>query len=293
MRGLQWSFQLKDDQVITKIMINHGYIVDGIGFEIMGLCGKTIEWFTGPGGSLSELTHISGTYGMYLEEICITAMRIHTNLCPEGYGPYGEAKDADDVTPFSTPLPLDGSIVGFLGSNGEYLNSIGIYNGRKMIKEYGPYGNKESSTNWYIELNDGQRFSKVFIKHGFIVDGVGFEVSSLTGKTYTQMFSGPGGETTEIELDENEFITQISGKYGKYLEKDIKIGSITIHTNLGRSYGPYGRDEQVTEAKPFATPVPLDGTIAGFNGSYGIYLNSIGISDKYKKVDKYGPYGRA
>ncbi|XP_021755642.1 mannose/glucose-specific lectin-like [Chenopodium quinoa] len=162
-----------------------------------------------------------------------------------------------------------------------------------MIKEYGPYGNKESSTNWYIELNDGQRFSKVFIKHGFIVDGVGFEVSSLTGKTYTQMFSGPGGETTEIELDENEFITQISGKYGKYLEKDIKIGSITIHTNLGRSYGPYGRDEQVTEAKPFATPVPLDGTIAGFNGSYGIYLNSIGISDKYKKVDKYGPYGRA
>uniref|UniRef100_A0A803MH34 Jacalin-type lectin domain-containing protein n=1 Tax=Chenopodium quinoa TaxID=63459 RepID=A0A803MH34_CHEQI len=220
----------------------------------MGLGGKTIEWFTGPGGSQSEiplsvgekLTHISGTSGMYYEEVCITTIRIHTTLCPEGYGPYGEVRAANNVTPFSTPLPLDGSIVGFLGSNGEYLNSIGIYNARKMIKEYGPFGNKESSTKWHIELNDGERFPKVFIKHGFIVDGVGFEVSSPNGKTRTQIFGGPGGDTSEV-----------------------------------------------TEAKPFSTPVPLDGTIVGFNGSCGIYLNSIGISEKYKKVDTYGPFGRA
>ncbi|XP_021726141.1 mannose/glucose-specific lectin-like [Chenopodium quinoa] len=264
-----------------------------------------------------KLTHISGTSGMYYEEVCITTIRIHTTLCPEGYGPYGEVRAANNVTPFSTPLPLDGSIVGFLGSNGEYLNSIGIYNARKMIKEYGPFGNKESSTKWHIELNDGERFPKVFIKHGFIVDGVGFEVSSPNGKTRTQIFGGPGGDTSEvlfffncytynflcylcvlrfdhiyIDLNEKEYITQISGKYGKYLNENIRISTITNHTNL-KTYGPYGRGEQVTEAKPFSTPVPLDGTIVGFNGSCGIYLNSIGISEKYKKVDTYGPFGRA
>uniref|UniRef100_A0A803N695 Jacalin-type lectin domain-containing protein n=1 Tax=Chenopodium quinoa TaxID=63459 RepID=A0A803N695_CHEQI len=228
-----WSFQLKDDQVITKIMIRHGFIVDGIGFEITGSVGKTVEWFTGSGGSLSEIplsvgekiTHISGSTGTYYEEICITTIKIYTTLRPEGYGPYGEARAANNVTPFSTPLALDGSIVGFLGSNGQYLNSIGIYNA--------------------------------------------------------------------IDLDEKEYMTQVSGEYGKYFNQDIRIASITIYTNL-KVYGPYGRGEQVTEAKPFSTPVPLEGTtIFGFNGSYGTYLNSIGLSDKYKKVDTYGPFGRA
>ncbi|XP_021716599.1 mannose/glucose-specific lectin-like [Chenopodium quinoa] len=296
-----WSFQLKDDQVITKIMIRHGFIVDGIGFEITGSVGKTVEWFTGSGGSLSEIplsvgekiTHISGSTGTYYEEICITTIKIYTTLRPEGYGPYGEARAANNVTPFSTPLALDGSIVGFLGSNGQYLNSIGIYNARNIIKEHGPFGNKESGQKWQIELNDGERFSKVFIKHGFIVDGIGFEVSSPTGKISTQMFSGPGGDTSEIDLDEKEYMTQVSGEYGKYFNQDIRIASITIYTNL-KVYGPYGRGEQVTEAKPFSTPVPLEGTtIFGFNGSYGTYLNSIGLSDKYKKVDTYGPFGRA
>ncbi|KNA06854.1 hypothetical protein SOVF_177240 [Spinacia oleracea] len=285
-----WSFELEDGEKITKVMIRHGFIVDGIGFETVKNSNSGIPLSSG-----EFITYISGSYGMYYRETCITTMKIHTNLRPDGYGPYGRAQGAEGVTDFISPLPLNSSIVGFFGSYGVYLASIGINAERTMITPYGPYGNSESSPNWSIELNEGQRFSKVRISHGYIVDGIGFDITDQSGKTTpTQLFGGSGGSPSEIDLGVNETITQISGSYGKYFGKDVAITMIKIHTNKRPDgYGPYGRAQEATDVKPFSTPLPLKGVVFSFQGHYGQYLNSIGISDKYKTVEKYGPYGRA
>lgn len=53
-------------------------------------------------------------------------MKIHTNLCPVGYGPYGFGMEVDDIRDFSSPLLNDGPIVGVFGTHGENLESIGV-----------------------------------------------------------------------------------------------------------------------------------------------------------------------
>ncbi|KAL2941527.1 Mediator of RNA polymerase II transcription subunit 13 [Bienertia sinuspersici] len=107
----EFSFILEEGQRITKVMVRHGYIVDGIGFEI------TID---------SEESNT---------QVLIASIRIHTNTNPDGYGPYGRAQATEDVKPFAAPLALDSTLVGFFGNYGNpYLTSIGAY------AKYGRYG---------------------------------------------------------------------------------------------------------------------------------------------------------
>ncbi|WP_408611270.1 jacalin-like lectin [Flavobacterium odoriferum] len=76
------------------------------------------------------ITQISGTYGNYKyqgNQCVIATMKIHTNLCPSGYGPYGQGCGVESVKCFSSPLPAGGPIVGFLGRHNNYLESIGIF----------------------------------------------------------------------------------------------------------------------------------------------------------------------
>ena len=74
------------------------------------------------------MTHISGKHGLYEHDSQrhVASITIHTNLRPDGYGPYGEAIDVSDVHSFSTTCE-SGSIVGLFGKAGQYLDSIGAY----------------------------------------------------------------------------------------------------------------------------------------------------------------------
>ena len=75
------------------------------------------------------ITHISGKHGL-CEHDCqrhIASIKIHTNLRPNGYGPYGEAIDVSNVVSFSTTCESGSPIVGLFGKAGRYLDSIGAY----------------------------------------------------------------------------------------------------------------------------------------------------------------------
>ena len=85
-----------------------------------------------------------------------------------------------------------------------------------------------------------------------------------------------------------EYITHISGAYGKYYGQRVLVGTMTIYTNLNPTgYGPYGRAFETRELEAFVTPLPLNSHLVGFFGEFGDpYLTSIGA------YAKYGPYGR-
>ncbi|KAL9233841.1 hypothetical protein vseg_008786 [Gypsophila vaccaria] len=119
-------------------MISSGHIVDGIGFEIVDNMDKSfVLWFSGPGGGTSEvtfgpdeyMTQISGTSGWWngASMTLITSLKIHTNVCPHGYGPFGAGRDVSNNTPFTSSFLRDHAIVGFSGRVENFLTSISAY----------------------------------------------------------------------------------------------------------------------------------------------------------------------
>ncbi|KAL2944885.1 Mannose/glucose-specific lectin, partial [Bienertia sinuspersici] len=120
-----YSMKLEENETIKEVIIRHGFIVDAIGFVVAKPCGNTVTKMCG-----EYITQISGTYGNYKwhnNQCVIATIKIHTNFCPSGYGPYGQGRDVCDVHCFSSPLPTDGPIVGFFGRHNNYLESIGIF----------------------------------------------------------------------------------------------------------------------------------------------------------------------
>lgn len=74
------------------------------------------------------ITRISGKYGYdrgrNKEEIA--SLKIHTNLCMEGYGPYGQGLDVETAYEFSSPILINKRIIGFFGRHNNVLESIGV-----------------------------------------------------------------------------------------------------------------------------------------------------------------------
>ena len=57
-----WSMKLGKYARIKEVQINHGYIVDGIGFTVeygSGLINTTTKYFGGQGGKTSKVTILS------------------------------------------------------------------------------------------------------------------------------------------------------------------------------------------------------------------------------------------
>ncbi|CAO2835858.1 unnamed protein product [Amaranthus hypochondriacus] len=290
---------------ITEITIRYGHIVDAIEFVIAKRDGRiTNEKFGDGGGKKSKIvlqdgeyiTRISGKYGYdrgrNKEEIA--SLKIHTNLCMEGYGPYGQGLDVETAYEFSSPILINKRIIGFFGRHNNVLESIGVLlQKRNLIESYGPYGSKLPN-NFCMQLEDGERITKIKLTHGWIMDSIGFVIAK-PGKDFANVnFGGVGGSQSEITLRNGEYLIRISGTYGYDKgRKQDEIGSLKIHTNLcPAGYGPYGLALDVETAYDFSSPHLIDGPIVGVFGRSNNHLESIGVlSKKGRVIESYGPYG--
>ncbi|XP_021724153.1 horcolin-like [Chenopodium quinoa] len=158
---------------------------------------------------------------------------------------------------------------------------------KHMVEQYGPYGS-QLPENYSFQLQEGETFKEVIVRHGFIVDAIGFVVAKPCGVTYTftKMFGGNGGCETRIVLQHGEKITRISGTYGnyKYQNNECVIATMKIHTNLRPTgYGPFGEGKGIQCPQEFSSPMLLDGPIVGVFGRHNNYLESVGIF--VKKMD--------
>ncbi|KAL2944841.1 Mannose/glucose-specific lectin [Bienertia sinuspersici] len=150
---------------------------------------------------------------------------------------------------------------------------------RQVIVQYGPYGS-QCPENYSMKLEGCETIKEVIIRHGFIVDAIGFVVAKPCGSTVTKMFGGHCGNESRIKLRCGEYITQISGTYGNYKwqRNQCTIATLKIHTNFCPSgYGPYGQGRDVCNVHCFSSPLPTDGPIIGFFGRHNNYLESTGI----------------
>ncbi|KAH9615129.1 hypothetical protein KSS87_016179 [Heliosperma pusillum] len=159
---------------------------------------------------------------------------------------------------------------------------------------FGPYGS-DAPKNYSMILGPDESIKEVIVRHGFIVDAIGFVVADKTGTNSTKIFGGDKGTEVKITLKSDEHITQISGTDGKYVHSDSSgvVATLRIHTNLNPAgYGPYGKGQLVQNPRNF---ISASGTIIGFFGSHSNYLESVGIylstSASSKAYAESGPFG--
>lgn len=81
----------------------------------------------------------------------------------------------------------------------------------------------------------------------------------------------------QFQLGPSEFMIGVSGSIGQLKNKIIVITSLTFVTNA-RSYGPFGKGR----ANSFHIPMQSNGSIVGFFGRSGRYLDSIGVSTNHE-----------
>lgn len=140
------------------------------------------------------------------------------------------------------------------------------------IQEFGPAGSDggdEFDDTDQCKIPDN-RISKVTVKYGSYIDSI--SITYISGAT--RKHGGTGGENEEIiQLEEGEYINEIRGKCGQYID------SLRIITNK-KSYtlgGTGGKNK-------YSLTAPDGYMVNGFFGRSGSYLDAIGIICKKQSI---------
>jgi len=116
----------------------------------------------------------------------------------------------------------------------------------------------------------GRSIAEVRIRSGAFIDAIQIVyVDDATGETITNpRHGGSGGKLDVFKLAPKEYITEVGGKHGWYID------SLWIKTNKGRTSKKYGG---AGGAVTFTLQAPPGTRIHGFFGRAGNYLDAIGV----------------
>ncbi|KAJ0467430.1 putative protein kinase RLK-Pelle-CrRLK1L-1 family [Helianthus annuus] len=286
-----WCFELEQGHRLQKITIDHG---DDVIYSLMftSECRGVLHESTKAGGSaggdtISEVTldfdeeivGIIGSIGTRDGDTIISSLSFKTNK--KTHGPFGR----ESKSLFSIPLDK-ASIVGFYGTCGNYINSIGMYViAHDEIMRVGTWGRTIPGTPlniWSFQLEKNHHLSKITIDHGDLIYSLVFtsQYGDLTNTSNKAGGWNGGDNVSEVTFDWNEEITAISGTValsrGTYAGYTV-ISSISFVTNK-KSHGPFGN----VRGTPFTIEWD-NGSLAGFYGLCGYYIDSIGVCLKVAK----------
>lgn len=232
----------------------------------------------------------------------VKSLTITTNM--ERYGPFGEVEGA----PFRIPVQDNGSIVGFFGRAGWYLDAFGVYANPKQetcesLAKIGPWGGNGGQVHDIAMAP--HHLESVTICSGTIIDSLMFTYRDNDGRQHT---AGPWGRsglsarTETIKLSDSEYLTGVYGRTGPFDHGsgDV-VTSLTFVTDGHRKFGPFGE----AGGTPFQIEMWDKGSIVGFFGCAGSYLHAIGfyavpdqeamreqlISSHEPGYTKIGPWG--
>lgn len=175
------------------------------------------------------------------------------------------------------------ALAGFNYNNQQYIyNNIGqwrlnsgnyIYEQSQQILLY-QLAYKKAGSNF----NDGAivarasnpLLSNLIIRSGDVIDAVQATCTgSLNGKPVTLALlqhGGNGGSSNAININAGDVITQVSGYTGTWYGWNVVV-QLTIKTQAGQVYGPFGTMNNVTSKTAFSFTAPQNQCIAAFNGS--------------------------
>ncbi|KAG6665174.1 jacalin-related lectin 19-like [Carya illinoinensis] len=140
---------------------------------------------------------------------------------------------------------------------------------KKSILSLGPWGGN-GGASWDDGIYDGVREITLF--YGLCIDSIRVVYDKNGTPVFAEKHGGGGGyKTVEIKLQcPEEFLVSVSGHYSVFNGGQV-IRSLSFKSNK-RNFGPFG----VEEGTPFTFSMD-GGSIVGFNGRSGWYIDSIGF----------------
>lgn len=208
------------------------------------------------------ITGLSGRYGNFID-----SLQIHTNKRTSPFlGGSGGNRE------YRINVPAGNQAVGFTGRAAEYLDAIGLtYMPLRILQieqtnlAGGGGGNEFSDT----DIPSGAKIKEIRIRSSRFVDAIQAVYTLRDGSILEgPLHGGRGGNIRVFRLDPDEYITAITGRYGRFID------SITIQTNKRTSqvFGGSGGDRN------FRISVPPGNQVVGFVGRAAQYLDAIGLN---------------
>ncbi|KAI3781585.1 hypothetical protein L2E82_11603 [Cichorium intybus] len=309
-----WSFQLKQHTYLSKITIGHGATIYSLTFSskskgllhtsklvggwasghivsevtseasrFLHSARKVSGWVNGWGSAhkVSEVVldddeqiiGINGTIGSRDGKKTISSLSFLTNK--RSHGSFGKTLESR----FSLAWE-GGSLVGFYGLAGNYVDSIGVFvNAYKEFIRVGTWGKTKAvgpQNLWSFLLERNHHLKKISINHGDLIYSLMFTTEHRGLLQNSRMAGGwkLAETTTEVRFDWDEEIHAINGTVGISRGDDpgcVVITSISFLTNK-RTHGPFGNER----GKPFTVSWD-DCSFVGFYGAAGWYIDNIGV----------------
>ncbi|KAI6705146.1 hypothetical protein NL676_008108, partial [Syzygium grande] len=234
-----------------------------------------LDWLT------EFLISVSGYIKSYSDSTIIHSLTFQSNK--RTYGPFGTERGRK----FSFPA-TGGKIIGFYGSSGSHLESLGAYlepiSHLHPIKCVGLFGG-QGGLSWDDGKFNGVKKIKMMLED--YVNCISFEYDDNGKSIWSSAHGHENGSIQTVNLDyPHEFLISVSG-YIKH--KCSVIQSLTFESNI-RRHGPFGKEEG-----SFFSCALTCNKIIGFHGRSGIQLDALGvyfepISDLHL-LKSIGPFG--
>ncbi|PWA71975.1 jacalin-like lectin domain-containing protein [Artemisia annua] len=216
-----WSFVLEKHHRLVKITVYHGDVIYSLMFtsksggvsqtsEKTGgrARGKIVSEIIFDGGE--RITCINGTvdirdgFPILASLSFVTTKTIH--------GPYGQATG----TGFSVPWDK-GSLVGFYGIAGKYIESIGVhlkpsYDGIIKVGTWGRTAPGGPQNDWIFQLEKNHHLEKITVEHGDLIYSLRFTTKYKGVISTSKKIGGwnGGDQTSEVKstlyIDLNKLI---------------------------------------------------------------------------------------
>jgi hypothetical protein len=136
------------------------------------------------------------------------------------------------------------------------------------ILQLGPAGGTGGKPFNNYSIPEGARVTGVNIFTEWVIDALGFDYMDADGEAgRLQPIGGLGGSYMHVELDEDEYLTGISGRYGWYVD------AIRLHTNK-RITNLYGGESGFHD---FEFLAPEGYEITGLFGRADWYIDALGV----------------
>jgi hypothetical protein len=222
---------------------------------------------------LASDEYIIGLSGKY--DTSIHSLKIRTNKRTSPlFGGSGGTQE------FNIDVDVGNQGIGFVGSSGRYLNSIGLnfaslaatLGGKTMI-----FGGSQGDAFSDERVPRGARISEIRIRSGDKVNSIQAIYKQLDGRVLEgPVHGGDDGSLDVFALDPDEYLIGLFGRSGEC------INSISIRTNKSTSK-VFGVSEGISI---FNVNVPAGNEAIGFEGRAGSFLNAIGLN--YSSLERRG-----
>uniref|UniRef100_A0A2P2JHV5 Jacalin-type lectin domain-containing protein n=1 Tax=Rhizophora mucronata TaxID=61149 RepID=A0A2P2JHV5_RHIMU len=144
----------------------------------------------------------------------------------------------------------------------------------------GPWGRETPTENRSFV----GKIEEIVVCHDVVINSITFFGRDGNDKPFVIKFGGDGGTPHKVGFACDEYITNIAGAYGYWLnKKGTYVTAITFVTNLGTTYGPFGNLEDkpagvTKDTVKFYGPLMDNATIAGFFAYCDHYVQNIGMN---------------